>query len=178
MVLLSCNNNSKEFTPEKAKEIIINCNSKTVKTNLIFLGERGYTLIDANSIKEFNYMTRLHKEGYILLDSLYTKDVGGRISKIVSVYNVKLTDKAKPFILKEDTGNVSVKSYETIVIAVKKLETINENKMKALVNYEKIKTPFYEEQYDTSLLKNESDSFNQTIFLIKGNSNEWRCSSR
>ncbi len=176
-ILFSCENTSNKLTEEDATQIIVDCQSRLNQSNIIYFGERGYFKDNVNSKKELSYMKRLHQQGYIKLDSLYTKDVGGRKQKIVSVYNVLLEDKIKPFILKQEKSNIIVKTLSIEIQDGLLLETINENKLKVIANYKKTKTPMYELDYDTSLLKDKPNIYSENSFLIKGNSGKWRCSS-
>ena len=176
--ILSCDSEPKKLTTEQAKAIITNCNTTIEKTTIFLLGERGYFEGDSNSLKEYTYVKRLEKEGYATVDSLYTKTLRGRTPKTMTAYHIALTDKAKPFIISSNPNQATVNFFKTSIKSINTLEVISENKTKAIVNYEKINTPFYEKTFDTSLLKNTPDIFTETIFLIKTDDDTWRCSSK
>lgn len=174
--IVSCGDKPNIITPEHAKEVIINCDATVQKSHIILLGERGYFEGDPNSAKEYNYVKRLEKEGYATVDSIETKTTAGRTPKVVTLYNIALTDKAKPFIIKASKGQATVKTFETRFKSVRMLEFISENNTTATVKYEKIVTPFYEKAYDTSLLKDIPAVFSKIIYLIKNEDGVWGCS--
>ena len=175
LTIFSCGDKQNFITPEQAKEVIIKCNATTAKSNIIYLGERGYFDGDTNSIKEYNYVKRLEKEGYATVDSIETKNTIGRTPKVVTIYKIALTDKAKPFILEASKGQATVKTFETRFKSIRMLEFMSEDKTRGTVRYEKVKTPFYEKTFDTSLLKNTPDIFTKTLYLAKNENGIWEC---
>jgi len=173
--IFSCKDEPNFITPEHAEEVVKNCNATVKKSHVILLGERGYFEDDPNALKEYNYVKRLEKEGYATVDSIETKITAGRTPKVVTVYHIALTEKAKPFILKSTENQATVKTFETRFKSLRMLDFTSETKTTATVRYEKIKTPFYEETFDTSLLKNTPDLFTKVIYLVKNKDGVWGC---
>lgn len=171
--IFSCDDKPNLITPENAEEVVINCNATVQKSNIILLGERGYFEDDPNSLKEYSYVKRLEKESYATVDSIETKTTAGRTPKVVTVYNITLTEKAKTFILKATESQATVKTFETRFKSLRMLDFTSETKTTATVRYEKTKTPFYEKTFDKSLLKNTPDLFTKVIYLVKNEDRVW-----
>lgn len=153
---------SEKLTTSKAKSILSECiKGKSSGKAYIETGERSFNTEFEKDIKKLALLKSLKDQGFIKLGSI-NSGKGGKIEK----YNIELTEKANPYVIKKGEKEVSsflvgtgketkalVKTYEKLIVVEIKEVQENPSTNSAIVTASLKKTnptPFFS-------VKNESE---------------------
>ena len=155
---------SDKLTNSKAEKIAEECLKKTPekKSVLLYLGEMNISNISEDTLK----YKKLAEQGFVKLEIL-PKHYG------ISLWNIELTEKAKPFIEKLDERDitekyytVTMKAYSTTLSEVKEVVEMSEfAHADVLLEFKKTeRTPFeiLDKTYSESEIEKKNVSFSKT----------------
>lgn len=129
-----------------------------------------------SSANEVNYLNKLKADGIIQFDSVSseTQTFGSGRTEVRTTYNIAIKPQYQQFIVKQQ-GDIAV--VQILYRDTKAVNTITMiNKKQALVNvqFEKMKTPFYDVSLDKTLLKSRNGIYSHDVKFRKSNKNGWQ----
>ncbi len=128
-----------------------------------------------------NSLKQLEADGQIdlTLVSKKTKKYGNK-TELFSTYNVSIKPEHEKYTIQTSTSRRNLLLMTVKAKSVLEIENINAKFAKATVEFEKIKTPFYREEYigKKSYFKNKSDLYTQQVIFRKGNVNKWEITTK
>lgn len=176
LVLSACNDTNNGLTKALALKNIKACDAERpieiVKG--IYVGKMTYHNT-GSSLTELNYLKRLAKKEVITLDSISSsKQKMSNHTRINTVYDVAINPKHKQYITKQNNNIAYVRLVYRDVQEISIITLNNEVRADVIASFKKVKTPFYDTEFDKSfLLKDKPDEFLETISFNKSSKNGW-----
>ena len=174
LIVLSCSSNSGLTKSEAFKLLKKEETEKSLQnTRVLCYGNYEYRNINSKHTTEINTLKQQEAEGVINLNLVSEKRKFGSKTLKLSSYNVSLKPEHEQYVVKKSQNEVTVKMFTVKVKSILSIDYESSKLIKALVEYEKVNTPFYKEELiENSTLKNKGDVFTKEIIFIKDN-NKW-----
>jgi hypothetical protein len=176
LVLSSCTDANNGLTKALALQNIKACDAENPVEFIkgIYVGKMTYQNA-GTSLVELGYIKKLAKSGIVVLDSLSSSNqqMSDHI-RINTVYNVSIKPEYKKHITKQKDNIAYVRLVSREVQEVTSITLKNDVRADVMATFKKIKTPFYDIQFDQSTrLKTRQDVFTEVIGFNKSNKDGW-----